>query len=391
MTRPYETTHTCCTLMLLVVALSSAMAWCEPAFAQGPAAVRVAPVESREVVERRMVTGELVAVRRSRVASRESGVLLELFVTDGQAVQAGEVLAQLDTRRLSLRRAELEADVAVNVATIAERTAERDRLVRDLALVQASFERGAANEREIREAESDLAVAEARLAQSNRQVEVLDARIALIDMRLADATIKAPYDGTVIATSVETGEWVGEGDAVVEMLSKGTIEAWIKVPERFLASVKQADEVEIEIAGHEKTPHRTTNLRVIPDIDRQSHSFFLVATLDDPDGLLPPGLSLRSWVPTERGASRLLVHRDAILRNDAGPYVFVARVMGEAGPQAVPTQVRVLFPVGTHVAVEAGGLQSGDVVVIEGNERLAPMMPIMPVQDDASAAGSVQR
>jgi len=387
MTRPH--THT----TAIALCVLAATGFGRHASAQGrpPTAVRVAPVEMRDIVEKRMVTGELVAVRRSRVASRESGLVLELLVQDGQQVKRSDVIARLDTRRLELTKLELEADVAVNEATIVERTAERDEFKRDLELVRTSFERGAANPREIQDAQSAVAIAEARLLQAERQADVFAARIALIETRLADAVIRAPFDGVVINTIIENGEWIGQGDPVVELLSTGIIEAWMKVPERHLRAVQNAAEVQIEVAGRSDNVLSSSDLRILPDIDPETHSFYVVATLDNPGNALAPGMSLRSWVPTDSGGSRLLVHRDAILRNDAGPYVFVARTMGDGPPQAVPQQVRVLFPVGRFMAVDMGGLQEGDLVVIEGNERLFPMAPISPTRNDAQQAGEARR
>ncbi len=384
MRRPHthSTATTLCTLLMIFGMTGNASAQGRP-----PTAVRVAAVEVRDIVEKRMVTGELVAVRRSRVASRESGLVLDLPVQEGQHVKRSDIIARLDTRRLELSKRELEADLAVNRATIAERAAECDEFNRDLELVRTSFERGAANPREIRDAESAVAVAEARLLQAERQTDVLAARIALVETRLADAVIRAPFDGVVVSTVIETGEWIGEGDPVVELLSTGSIEAWIKVPERHLRAVQNAAEVQIEVAGRADEMFTSTNLRIVPDIAPGTRSFHVVATLENSGDALAPGMSLRAWVPTDSGELRVLVHRDAILRNDAGPFVFVARTMGDGPPQAVPQQVRVLFPVGQFMAVEAGVLQEGDLVVIEGNERLFPMAPISPTRNDEQQIG----
>jgi len=100
----------------------------------------------------------------------------------------------------------------------------------------------------------------------------------------------------------------------------------------------------------------------------------------DRDGVLAPGLALTAYVPAGAVAPRLVVPKDAILRGDAGPYVFAVR-----GGMAMPVNVRVAFPIGDRVALEAGAaLEPGVQVVVEGNERLMPMSPVAPI-----AAGGV--
>ncbi|MEL7484888.1 MAG: hypothetical protein AAFN41_11100, partial [Planctomycetota bacterium] len=81
------------------------------------------------------------------------------------------------------------------------------------------------------------------------------------------------------------------------------------------------------------------------------------------------------------------VHKDAILRNDAGEFVYTAgpNPRGE-GLVAMPMQISRLFAVGGRVAIRRGGLSEGTQVVIEGNERMFPMQPLM-VQGEGSSGG----
>ncbi len=99
-------------------------------------------------------------------------------------------------------------------------------------------------------------------------------------------------------------------------------------------------------------------------------------------------MSLTAWIPTGAIAKRLLVSRNAILRNEAGAFLYVTRqTQGAAGGEAaraVPIRVTVSFGVGDRVVVQGPGLAEGDLAVVEGNERLFPMMPVIPIlaEDD---------
>jgi multidrug efflux pump subunit AcrA (membrane-fusion protein) len=82
----------------------------------------------------------------------------------------------------------------------------------------------------------------------------------------------------------------------------------------------------------------------------------------------------------------LTVSGDAVLRNDIGAYVYVARGGGLGTPgTATPANVQVRFPVADRIVVESSALQPGDLVVVEGNERLFPGAPVIPQQRGAAA------
>jgi RND family efflux transporter MFP subunit len=360
-----------------------------PVPAQGPPPSPVLVDEARveTVQEHRAVSGELRALRRSRVATQEPGLVVALPVEEGTLVKAGEVLARLDSRRLEVLARELEADALAVDGLIEERQATLQWRLRDLELYRASFERGAANVRELRDAESACAIAQAQLRQSQQQREVIRARAELVGERLADTTIVAPYDGVVVAMHAELGEWAAEGAAVVELVSRGRIEAWLEVPQRFFDAVVEARSLPIELEINARRGEASA-VRIVPHVDPRSRSFDVVATLDDEGswGRLAPGMAVTAWVPTGEAAQRLTLPADAVLRNDAGAYVYVARTISEEGPALAAAQpLRVLFRVGGRVVVDAPGISGGDLIIVEGNERLFPMAPVLP--QPAAAAG----
>ena len=363
-----------------------------PAVAQGgppPASVIVEAVHAQSVQDRRRVTGELRAHRRSRVATQEAGVVVELPVEEGAIVKAGDVLARLDARRMELLKSELVADREAAAALVEERQALLAWRARDLELYQSSFDRGAANARELADARSQHAIAQAAAHQAQRRREVIKAREDLIGERLADMTIRAPYDGVVVTRAVELGEWVDEGGSVMELVSTDRVEAWLEVPQRLLGAISGRDvEIAVTIEAAERSL-TTRHKRVIPLVDPRARSFYVVAEIAGVEARgLAPGMSVVAWVPTGERRERLVVSRNAILRNETGAYLYVARGGGGERPaQAVPVQVRELFPIGTRSVVESLGLQEGDLVVVEGNERLFPMVPVKPVLQDPDGPG----
>lgn len=349
-----------------------------PAAAQQPSAVRVEAVRMEEVQDLRRVTGEARAVQRSLVAAQEEGAVLEVLVREGAAVEAGAPLARLDGRRLELEHAVLEAQRLLVEATLAERRADAERASRDLGILKDLAQRDAVNPKELSDAESEELVARARVLQAEQDLAVLAARRDLLLDRIADLEPKAPFAGVVVARHAEAGEWVQAGDPLVELVSAERLEAWLEVPQGFYAALAAyAGPLPITLfEGAE--PLEVGEWRIVPSIDRRGRSFPLVADLPAGSGAAP-GMSLQASIPTGARSEQLTVPRGAILRSETGPYVYVAQAGGEgAPPTAALVPIEVLFPAGAWMAVRSPRLAPGDLVVVEGNERLYPSAPLQP-------------
>lgn len=394
--------HTALLLAPSIVLLATARA----VMAQGgppPTPVHVDAVREELVQERRRVTGELRPTRRSRIATREPGLIVELAVTEGDAVRTGDLLCRLDAERLEISARELEAEIEFARAIVSERNAEVERMQRDFDAIAAASERGAANPKELGDAGSMLTAANARREQARRTILVNEARLDLWRQRIADTRILAPFDGIVAARGAELGEWVAEGSAVLDLVSIGPIEAWIDVPQEIGAKLLSlGDQVgsttldaRMDASGARVSLDR---LRIVPVLDQRTRTYPIVSLIEAAEGLAP-GMSLTAWVPTGTEAERLTLHRDAVLRGPTGAFVYVVRgapagrPTGGGGPpgtgsgggpppapeSAVPASIEVLFDVGDRVVVASRDLRSGDRVVIEGNERLYPGAAVAPM------------
>lgn len=367
------------TVLVAAVALfgaRNALAW------QGAPArpVGVDDVRAEKVQLQQLVTGELRSVHRSRVASEEAGLVVKMHVVEGQAVEAGEVLAELDRRRLELALAQSNADLRVAEALVTERKADMQQAKDDAESLRTVFEQRAANAKELRDAESRLRIAEARLLGAEQAVEVTIAQRDLVEKRLSDMTVKAPFAGIVVAKHVEVGEWLGEGDPIVDVISTGTIEAWLNVPQSLYVD-SQAKDASIAVnVDATNGIVRSAQKRVIPLVDAKARTFMMVVTLDNEQQAFAPGMSVTGWVPMGAAEERLTVSSNAILRNEAGPYVYVVRKQTEGPAKAMPVKVRVLFPHGSRRVIESSELQAEDLVVTEGNERLFPFAPVQPIE-----------
>lgn len=340
-----------------------------------PPAMVVLDEARREVAEQwREVTGELRAIRRALLAAEEEGLVVELFYEEGDAVKAGETIARLRDTRLKLEVKRSEAELAVKRATLAERQADVEKAHRDVSRMDELQARVTGAQAELDDKRSALAVAEARLDAAKGDVAAAEAGLHWEQERLARTTITAPFACRVIAKRTEVGQWLRQGDPVVEVLALDQIDARLDVPERYvdkLTASKLPIQIRVQATGEILRAPLTA---IVPDADPLSRLFPVRVRLENPKGNLRPGMSVIGLVPTGASLPTLTISKDAILRNDAGEYVFY-----DAGGVAAIAPVRSLFPVGERMAVQSGMLQTGAMVVIEGNERLFPGQPLQPM------------
>jgi RND family efflux transporter MFP subunit len=346
---------------------------------RGPSTVIVRPAEQREVVATLAATGTLRAVRRADVAARESAAVEAVLADEGDRVEEGAVMARLDPRRLEAQVQEAEAGLTALKAELAQRLAERERAVKDEEMMRGLWDQRAVAEREFLDSVREAKVAAALENVAIEGVAASEKRLRLLEVRRADLEVRAPFAGRVVARHAELGEWLREGDPVVTLVSTGEVEAWLHLPERHASTLKQAtpESVELRVPGH-PNPIRADRLALVPDVDGRSRRFTLVAHIPDPDDLLTPGTSVEANVPLGTPEERIVVSSDAVVKGYDASYVFVPDRPGDGPAVARRVEVEVLFERGGESVLAPGPLAAGDLVVVEGNERLFPNAPIDP-------------
>lgn len=362
---------------MLVIAGAMALAQ------NGPPAARVrldaARIESVEPLRR--VTGELAPTRRSRVASERDGLVIEMLVEAGDVVTEGQVLARLDDESATIELNRAEADLRAAKGLESARKSELLRARRDLERTRQMQEGDAAFSSELEDRETDFAGAEARLEEASAEVGASEAVVADARRMLGETVITAPYSGQVVSKVSEIGQWVREGDAVVEIIERSPIDAWLDVPEQYLPAIRPDSSTIVQIMATAigLTTEGTVEA-ILAQGDALGRKFPVRVRLANEDGALLPGMSIVGIVPTGGSEPALTVHKDGVLRNDAGSYVYF-----DAGGIAAIAPVEIDFAVGDRFAVRSPMLRDGSMIVVEGNERLYPGAALAPIGDNAGA------
>ncbi|MEM1074526.1 MAG: efflux RND transporter periplasmic adaptor subunit [Pseudomonadota bacterium] len=343
-------------------------------FAQGgPAAVGVETVQIRTIAETVPIFAEVVTEREGTIASRISGTVQDVLVLEGALVQAGDVLARLDTELLEILARQADARLAEANAGITIAVSSVNRARNALARIEGLRDTTSFSTSRFDDAQSDFFQAQGLLAEAEARVKTAEANLAETRYQLERAQIIAPFPGIVLAVSTNPGEFISSGAPVVSLLDVGSIEIEASVPSRYVGVLDPG----LQVVGFTETEHALDlSVRVLlPVEDTATRTRPVRFVSDDLTELdkLAIGQSITVNIPISAPRDVLTVPKDALVQARGGWTVFVAQD-GTAQPR--PVQIGVAL--GERFEV-LGGLAEGDVVVVRGNERLRPGQEIAPM------------
>lgn len=345
-----------------------------------PANVILAPVQSISSTQTHRVVGTLRSKSRSEIAAREAGPVLEITVDEGDVVEKDAVIARIDARRIQAQLAEARAEITVAEALVHQKKSRVKRTSIDLEMKEKLFAGNALSESEVLDARSASNVDNSVYKATEDSLKAAQSRLELLDVRLQDLEIRAPFAGRVIARHIELGEWAEPGDPVVTLVSSGDIEAWLQVPERY-AAVARGTKIPVTLTATGETVI-SKSLTMVPEAGAATRTLQMIALLPNPDDTLISGLSVTADLPVTDESERLAVPVNALSQSYAGPGIFVSQATGNGLPIAKRIPVEVLFQDNSLVYLKGDGLKAGDMVVVQGNERLNPGQSLMVAKAD---------
>jgi membrane fusion protein (multidrug efflux system) len=409
-----------------------------PAAAPDRPAIRVttAVAEGRAVQRSVETVGSLLAWDEVVAKTQAIGTVLKLHVDLGDAVRAGQPLAELDRREADLGLDQLQADLlaARENLTRARATAEGaranlqrirasrpalaadvDRARADAEWKQLELDRNrelagkeliATRDVDLARAQSTMAQAQVRaaetaLAQHAEQVQAAEAQLSAdqgaakaaeaqvrqreagLDLgkkRLGDTTVPSPIAGLVARRHVAVGEFVKDNTPLFTVVAIDPLKYTGTVPERFAPDLRVGQEVRLQVDAYagRTFPGRVT--RIAPVVDMQTRTLALEAQVPNRPALLKPGFFARGLVLTRQQAQAAFVPAEAVAY-----VVGISKVFVVADGKAAERQVKTGLREGGQVEI-LGGVQPGDVVAVSGLGQLydgAPVQVVTPAPTPA--------
>lgn len=295
-------------------------------------------------------TGTVVADESVSLQSEVAGRVTGIFFTEGELVEAGRLLVKINDADLQaeLRRAEYRR----NLAEIRERR------------VASLIERNATAQQEY-----DVAL---------NELNVVKADIDLINARIAQTEIRAPFDGIIGLRAISPGSYITPATYITEIQKVNRVKVDFSVPERFSGMITQGQAFRFNRQGSENT-YNGEVYAIQPRIEPNTRTLRLRGIANNDDNVLLPGAFVEVNLALRAIDAALMAPSEAIIPEMGGQSVYLYR-NGKAERRQVEIGIRTDQRV--HIT---DGVVAGDTLLTTGMLQLRPGMDVRIAEIRSSA------
>ena len=320
--------------------------------------VRSVVVERRQVGDPAVGTGHLRARDEVNLAFRIGGRMIERKLNVGDRVEAGQVVAVLDSEVERNTRNSAQADVAGAQATLDQSVAFERR------------QKNLLNERVISPNEYDSALRQLKTAQA--QLDATKARLKSAEEQLSYAELKSDAAGVITEKGAEVGEVVQPGKMILKVAQQSGRDAIFDVPAQAMRDgLALGEKVEVWLADHPEIKATGQVREISPEADPVTRNYQVKVGLNDP----PPGMFLGATVVgkvTLKVGTLIEVPSSALTMIEDKPAGWVV----DAKDQRVQRRKIAVARYTPDSVIVTDGLESGDRVVTAGVQQLHEGQPV---------------
>ncbi|MCB9378334.1 MAG: efflux RND transporter periplasmic adaptor subunit [Holophagales bacterium] len=328
--------------------------------------VQTAPVEAREIVQTVVATGRIQPVTQVDISADVSAKITKLAVKEGDWVDKGQFLLELDRERYLAEVESAEANLRSSEADAAVVRENLDKAEKDLARMQDLQQKSLESVANFDAAASAVGVEKARLRSALDRVAQSRASLKQARDALSKTTIFAPMSGTVSKLNKEVGEIAlgsqFQADVILEVSNLSGMEALVDVDENDIVQLSLGDKATIEVdalpgrsfQGEVTEIANSAKIASEGTTDQKTEFEVKVAILD-PGSDLRPGMTASADIVTEVREEALGVPIQSVAVRTPDQLGVKAGEAGDAGevPAYTPDKdgfVQVVFVVEDGVA-----------------------------------------
>ncbi len=346
-------------LLLLLVLVAGACRRSEPAAAGGPPAGRppaqviAVPAARQAVSETLPLIGSLAANEQVEIKSETDGTVELINFSEGEPVEAGRLLVQLDDSKLPASLAEAEAN---------------------LALSRGNHERA-------KQLLGDKLISQQEFDQTSASFAANDAAVQLRRRQLQDTRIHAPFAGIVSSRLVSPGQVITRNSTLTWLVDLDPMKIEMQVPEKFLSKVLSGQDLELSVNAWPDQRFTGKVYFVSPYVDPDTRSLLVKATVPNPDAHLKPGMFAGLELTLQVRTNAIVIPESAVNRVLDGDRAAIMIVGAESKVEV--REVKVGLRVEGQIEV-INGLTDGELVIVEGLQKISPGMTVKLAPPEAA-------
>ena len=306
--------------------------------------VEVTDIQVGSISSDYVTTAVLEAKEEAFVVARASGIIEKIFVEEGDFVEKGQVLAQLETERYKLNLDRARADLK--------------GIEKELSKINKVYDK--------------KLVSDDTFDKLTAQYESAKASLAIAELDLKETTIVAPISGFIAQRNAKVGNLTEsfQRERMFHIVQQNTLYGVVHLPEKELPFVHTGQPAQLSVTALDNKIISASVERISPVIDATSGTFKVTLKVPNDNNVLKAGMFSQVRLNYATHEHATLLPRRALLAIDDQTNVFVVEE-GKARRVAVTTG----FENGNMVEI-LSGLKGGEKVVITGHQNLKDQAPV---------------
>ena len=302
-----------------------------------PTPVHVYMVAEETARRRVQASGSLYAFEESVLSSEVEGPVSQVLADVGDTVREGQPLILIDPQELQLeverqrglvRQVRAQLGIGPNdpppadpqkLASVQRAAADLFDAERKYGRAQEMFKGKLISQQQLDEAASRFQSTQAAYTVALQEVDRLKALLVtseasekLAEKKLSDATIRAPFSGSIKTRDVHPGEYLRVQGPVMVLVRTDTLRARLAVPERWAGWVNEGALVDLQVEAYPGQTFHGQVSRINPAVAQDSRTFDAEALIANKDGRLKPGFFVQASIPSKKEEKTIFLPEGAV-------------------------------------------------------------------------------
>ncbi len=292
------------------------------------------------------VSATIEPVQYAYVSAKAQGEVKRILVKEGDYVQKGQVLIELDDELIRNNIAQLEVQLEL-----------ADSLYRKQKKL---YEQGVASE--------------VQYLQAKSQKESLEKNLQVLRTQLQYTKVTAPFAGVVDQINIKVGELAGPGARLIYLVNMDKMKAVANISENYLPNIHKGDPVELTFPIYPGLKVKTRISFIGNFIDPATRTFKVEAEFNNPGRKVKPNMTAQMRFVQFKEDKAIVIPTKILSKDVNGWYVYV---IGKNGDQTYANKRYVtLGQTSTNQAVVVAGLKPGEQIIIDGYNLVRDGTPV---------------
>jgi membrane fusion protein, multidrug efflux system len=289
--------------------------------------VAITPAISEGLTRELRVPGNLVAVKHTMVYARASGYVRRWYVDIGARVQAGDVLADLDTPELGQQLQQARASLSQKLAALKQAEASNEYLQVSAQRQNTLFQQQLVSQDAADQANSQASVGAANVAAAKADVAAQEANVRQLEQLMAYGRVVAPFAGTITQRFVDVGSLVNagaaQGGSLFQLQATDPLRVVIRVPQTYAPSVHLRVAAKIAVRQYTGRTFSGTVTHTAGALDPATRTLTTEIEVQNPAGELFPGMYADVILPVAVSHPIVRIPSSAVIYDATGVHVAV--------------------------------------------------------------------